>query len=86
MDLLIGSLAIIVVIAVILSPFIKRGLTADTILERNVIESDIEYANLMDLKTVLELDYALGNMSKEDYKIQLTEYEERIQASFIGSN
>ena len=31
------------------------------------------------MKEVLELDYALGNMSEEDYLFQLSEYDNRIQ-------
>ena len=31
------------------------------------------------MKEVLELDYALGNMSEEDYLSQLSEYDNRIQ-------
>ena len=42
-------------------------------------DSYIEESNLIDMKEVLELDYALGNMSEEDYLSQLSEYDNRIQ-------
>lgn len=75
MDLIIGLVAIIIVVIVILSPFFQGLITYDA--NKNLV-SDGEQANLMDLKQVLELDYALGNMSEQDFQSQLTEYNNRI--------
>ena len=77
MDLLIGGMTLILVVIVILSPFFQRRLFAMTVNQEE--DSYIEESNLIDMKEVLELDYALGNMSEEDYLFQLSEYDNRIQ-------
>ena len=77
MDLLIGGITLILVVIVILSPFFQRRLFAMTVKQEE--DSYIEESNLIDMKEVLELDYALGNMSEEDYLSQLSEYANRIQ-------
>ena len=77
MDLLIGGITLILVVIVILSPFFQRRLFAMTVNQEE--DSYIEESNLIDMKEVLELDYALGNMSEEDYLSQLSEYDNRIQ-------
>ena len=77
MDLLIGGITLILVVIVILSPFFQRRLFAMTVKQEE--DSYIEESNLIDMKEVLELDYALGNMSEEDYLFQLSEYDNRIQ-------
>ena len=77
MDLLIGGITLILVVIVILSPFFQRRLCAMTVNQEE--DSYIEESNLIDMKEVLELDYALGNMSEEDYLFQLSEYDNRIQ-------
>ena len=77
MDLLIGGITLILVVIVILSPFFQRRLFAMTVNQEQ--DSYIEESNLIDMKEVLELDYALGNMSEEDYLFQLSEYDNRIQ-------
>ena len=77
MDLLIGGITLILVVIVILSPFFQRRLFAMTVNQEE--DSYIEESNLIDMKEVLELDYALGNMSEEDYLLQLSEYDNRIQ-------
>jgi|TARA_B100001142_G_scaffold152254_1_gene152867 uncharacterized membrane protein len=77
MDLLIGGITLILVVIVILSPFFQRRLFAMTVNQEE--DSYIEESNLIDMKEVLELDYALGNMSEEDYLFQLSEYDNRIQ-------
>ena len=77
MDLLIGGITLILVVIVILSPFFQRRLFAMTVNQEE--DSYIEESNLIDMKEVLELDYALGNMSEEDYLSQLSEYANRIQ-------
>ena len=77
MDLLIGGITLILVVIVILSPFFQRRLFAMTVNQEE--DSYIEESNLIDMKEVLELDYALGNMSEEDYLYQLSEYDNRIQ-------
>ena len=77
MDLLIGGIALILVVIVILSPFFQRRLFAMTVNQEE--DSYIEEYNLIDMKEVLELDYALGNLSEEDYLSQLSEYDNRIE-------
>ena len=77
MDLLIGGITLILVVIVILSPFFQRRLFAMTVNQEE--DSYIEESNLIDMKEVLELDYALGNMSEEDYLFQLSEYDNRIE-------
>ena len=77
MDLLIGGIPLILVVIVMLSPFFQRRLFAMTVNQEE--DSYIEESNLIDMKEVLELDYALGNMSEEDYLFQLSEYDNRIQ-------
>ena len=77
MDLLIGGITLILVVIVILSPFFQRRLFAMTVNQEE--DSYIEESNLIDMKEVLELDFALGNMSEEDYLFQLSEYDNRIQ-------
>ena len=77
MDLLIGGITLILVGIELLRPFFQRRLFAMTVNQEE--DSYIEESNLIDMKEVLELDYALGNMSEEDYLFQLSEYDNRIQ-------
>ncbi|MFL2645308.1 MAG: hypothetical protein ACJ0KI_06595 [Dehalococcoidia bacterium] len=80
MDLFIGGITLVIVIIVILSPFLTRK--GFVVRSNNDQELDpaITEADLRDLRAVLELDYALGNMSELDYQSQLSEYDARIQS------